>query len=74
MQDLEKETTFGPQKKMNAAERAKVRMKIRAEFSQGSLDPLYQAIEKRRKELFSEGRTKSEVNRIISQEFFGSQD
>ena len=74
MQDLKKESTFGPQKIMNAAERAKERMKIRAEFSQGSHDPLYQAIEKRRKELFAEGRTKSEVNRIISQEFFGSTD
>ena len=74
LQDLKKENTFGPQKRMNAAERAKERMKIRAEFSQGSLDPLYQAIKKRREQLFAEGRTKSEVNRIISQEFFGSTD
>ena len=74
MQDLKKETTFGPQKKISASERAKERVKIRAEFSQGSLDPLYQEIKKRREELFAEGRTKSEVNRIISQEFFGSTD
>lgn len=74
MQGIKEETAGGPVKRMNAAEKAKERVRIRAEFSQGSLDPLYEAIKKRREELFAEGITKSEVNRIISQEFFGSTD
>lgn len=70
MQELKEKTTYGPVKRMNAVEKAKERMRIRAEFSKGSIDPLYQAIEKRREELFSKGKTKAEVAQKIKSEFF----
>lgn len=70
MQEIKEKTTYGPVKRMNAIEKAKERARIRAEFSQGSLDPLYEAIKKRREELFSQGKTKVEVAQIIKAEFF----